>query len=263
MPNSNAATRNLEAFSYSVSHDLQAPLRHVAGHAEMLRGRRRSTDGRAVQAPVGDSKWLTSWLAVAILRTGSAWRERSVPSGDVTLLLEAAGNGDRQAVERLYEHVYWDLRALANSGMRRERSGHTLQPTALVNEAFLKLEPSRSAWQNRRHFFGAAAQAMRRILVDHAREKHADKRGDGLERVTLTGLDIGVPEVEVDVLAVNAALDQLGGEDPRLAELVNLRFFAGLSIAETAEAMDLSVATVKRDWAFARAWLLERINPPA
>jgi RNA polymerase sigma factor (TIGR02999 family) len=186
-----------------------------------------------------------------------------VPSGDVTLLLEAAGNGDREAIERLYERVYWDLRALANSGMRRERSGHTLQPTALVNEAFIKLEPSKAAWQNRRHFFGAAAQAMRRILVDHAREKHAEKRGDGMERVTLTDLDAAAPEVEVDVLAINDALDRLAVEDTRLAELVNLRFFAGLSLAETAEAMEVSVSTVKRDWAFARAWLLERTNPPA
>lgn len=188
--------------------------------------------------------------------------ETIVPNGDVTLLLEAAGGGDAQALERLYEHVYGELRSMANSGMRRERDGHTLQPTALVNEAFIRLKPGESSWQNRRHFFGAAAQAMRRILVDHARQKQAEKRGDGLERVTLTDLEIGAPEADMDVLAVNDALDRLATEEPRLAEMVSLRFFAGMSIADTAQALDLSPATVKRDWVFARAWLLEEIERP-
>jgi RNA polymerase sigma factor (TIGR02999 family) len=183
-----------------------------------------------------------------------------VADGDVTRLLEAAGGGDAQALERLYEHVYAELRAMANSGMRRERNGHTLQPTALVNEAFIRLNPGESAWQNRRHFFGAAAQAMRRILVDHARQKQAEKRGDGLERVTLTDLEIGAPEPDLDVLAVNDALDRLAAEEPRLAEMVSLRFFAGMSIADTAQALDLSPATVKRDWVYARAWLVEQIE---
>lgn len=183
-------------------------------------------------------------------------------NGDVTRLLEAAGGGDAQALERLYEHVYGELRAMANSGMRRERNGHTLQPTALVNEAFIRLNPAEGSWQNRRHFFGAAARAMRRILVDHARQKQAEKRGDGLERVTLADLEIGAPGTDFDVLAVNDALDLLAVEEPRLAELVSLRFFAGLSIADTATAMDLSPATVKRDWVFARAWLMERIELP-
>ena len=183
-----------------------------------------------------------------------------MPHGDVTLLLEAAGGGDAQALERLYEHVYGELRSMANSGMRRESAGHTLQPTALVHEAFIRLNPGEGAWQNRRHFFGAAAQAMRRILVDHARQKQAEKRGDGLARVTLTDLEISAPEADLDVLAVNDALDRLAVEEPRLAEMVTLRFFAGLSIADTAQALDLSPATVKRDWNFARAWLLEEIE---
>jgi RNA polymerase sigma-70 factor, ECF subfamily len=183
-----------------------------------------------------------------------------VANGDVTLLLEAAGGGDARALERLYEHVYGELRALADSGMRRERNGHTLQPTALVNEAFIRLNPAQGAWQNRRHFFGAAAQAMRRILVDHARQKQAEKRGDGLQRVTLTDLEIGAPEPDLDVLAVNDALDRLAIEEPRLAEMVSLRFFVGMSIADTAQALDLSPATVKRDWVFARAWLLDEIG---
>jgi RNA polymerase sigma-70 factor (ECF subfamily) len=185
---------------------------------------------------------------------------KNMATGDVTRLLEAAGGGDRQALERLYEQVYGELRQMANSGMRRERDGHTLQPTALVNEAFIRLNPGGSAWENRRHFFGAAAQAMRRILVDHARQKQADKRGDGLQRITLSDLDVGAPETDLDVLAVNDALDRLAAEDPRLADMVNLRFFAGMSIADTAQALDMSPATVKRDWVFARAWLYEQIE---
>jgi RNA polymerase sigma factor (TIGR02999 family) len=178
---------------------------------------------------------------------------------DVTRLLGAAGGGDREALERLYESVYSELRAMAESGMRRERGAHTLQPTALVNEVYVRLASAKN-WENRRHFFGAAAQAMRRILVDHARRKYAEKRGAGLERVTLTDLDVSAPEENLDVLAVNDALDRLAEEDPRLAEVVNLRFFAGMSIEETAQAMDTSPATVKRDWAFARAWLVEQVN---
>jgi RNA polymerase sigma factor (TIGR02999 family) len=179
--------------------------------------------------------------------------------GDVTRLLDAAGSGDRAALDRLYGQVYDELRRLAESRLRRERAGHTLQPTALVNEAYLRLNPDRSSWENRRHFFGAAAQAMRRILVDHARQKLADKRAAGA-RVTLSDLDIAAPEEDLDVLAVNDALDVLAQEDPRLSEVVSLRFFAGMSVEETARALDVSPITIKRDWAFARAWLCERIG---
>ena len=179
---------------------------------------------------------------------------------DVTRLLEAAGQGDRQALDRLYECVYGELRQMAAAGMRRERSGHTLQPTALVNEVCLRLIPGGDQWENRRHFFGAAALAMRRILVDHARQKSAEKRGAGLERITLADLDISAPEADLDLLAVNDALDRLAAEDPRLAEVVNLRFFVGMSIEDTAQALELSPATVKRDWLFARAWLCEQVE---
>ena len=186
--------------------------------------------------------------------------------GDVTRLLDAAGGGDRAALERLYLQVYDELRRLAEARLRRERPGHTLQPTALVNEAYMRLSPGAAGWENRRHFFGAAAQAMRRILVDHARQKLADKR-DGGARVTLADLDIRAPEENLDVVAVSDALDVLAQEDPRLSEVVSLRFFAGMSVEETARALDVSPITVKRDWAFARAWLCERIgvsgNPPA
>jgi RNA polymerase sigma factor (TIGR02999 family) len=179
---------------------------------------------------------------------------------EVTRLLAAAGGGDRQALDRLYEAIYGELREMAAAGMRRERTGHTLQPTALVNEVCLKLLPGSDKWQNRRHFFGAAAQAMRRILVDHARLKQAEKRGCGLERVTLADLDVAAPEQDLDLLAVNTALDRLSEEDPRLAEVVNLRFFVGMSIEDTARALELSPATVKRDWLFARAWLVEQVE---
>lgn len=184
---------------------------------------------------------------------------KDMSDGDVTRLLDAAGAGDRAALERLYLQVYAELRRLAESGLRRERAGHTLQPTALVNEAYLRLNAEAATWQNRRHFFGAAAQAMRRILVDHARQKLASKR-DGGARVTLADLDIQAPEADLDVLAVSEALDVLAQEDPRLSEVVSLRFFAGMSVEETARALDVSPITIKRDWAFARAWLCERIG---
>jgi RNA polymerase sigma factor (TIGR02999 family) len=179
--------------------------------------------------------------------------------GDLTLLLKAACSGDPQAHTRLYEAVYAELRRLARANFRRESPGHTLQPTALVNEAFLRLAPACS-FENRRHFFGAAAEAMRRILVDHARQRGAGKRGGGLERVTLSGVDVAGDDALVDVLAVDFALTELGASRPRLAELVSLRCFAGMSIEEAAQALDVSPATAKRDWAFARAWLAERLG---
>ena len=179
--------------------------------------------------------------------------------GDLTLLLKAACSGDPQAHSRLYEAVYAELRRLARANFRRESPGHTLQPTALVNEAFLRLAPACS-FENRRHFFGAAAEAMRRILVDHARQRGAGKRGGGLERVTLSGVDVSRDDALVDVLAVDSALTELGASRPRLAELVSLRCFAGMSIEEAAQALDVSQATAKRDWAFARAWLAERLG---
>jgi RNA polymerase sigma factor (TIGR02999 family) len=179
---------------------------------------------------------------------------------DLTLLLRAAGSGDRVAYSELYEAVYAELRRVAKASLRREAPGHTLQPTALVNEAYLRLTPGDSGWENRRHFFGAAAEAMRRILVDHARQRLAQKRGAGAERVTLAGIDLPAATEGVDVLLIDEALQALGRERPRLAELVTLRYFAGMSIEETAVALGISPATAKRDWAFARAWLQEKID---
>jgi RNA polymerase sigma factor (TIGR02999 family) len=179
---------------------------------------------------------------------------------DVTRLLAAARDGERRALEQLYAVVYGELRGMAEARLRRERSGHTLQPTALVNEVYLRLDPAKDSWANRRHFFGAASQAMRRILVDHARRRLADKRGAGLERVTLSDLDVEAPQAAgFDIVALDDALRDLQHEEPRLAEVVILRVFAGMSIEQTSDALELSPATVKRDWTFARAWLAERM----
>ena len=191
-------------------------------------------------------------------RTGSRAR-KSLNQGDVTLLLNAACSGDRAARERLYQAVYAELRRVAGANLRREKPGHTLQPTALVNEAYMRLAPSGS-FENRRHFFAAAAEAMRRILVDHARRRRSGKRGGDFERVTLHGVDVASEDCLVDVLAVDAALTELAAARPRLAQLVGLRCFAGMSIEEAAEALDVSAATAKRDWAFARAWLADRLG---
>jgi len=180
--------------------------------------------------------------------------------GEVTRLLAAAGSGDRAAYERFYQAVYAELHRLALSRMRREGKALTLQPTALVNETYLRLLPSASGWENRRHFFGAAAEAMRRILVEHARQRNAQKRGGEFERVTLTGIDVPMPEKDIDVLLIDEAMEELATERPRLAQLISLRFFAGLGIEEAAAALDISSATAKRDWAFARAWLHDRIE---
>jgi RNA polymerase sigma factor (TIGR02999 family) len=183
-----------------------------------------------------------------------------MPNGDVTRLLEAAETGDRLAFERLYRAVYDELHLIARASMRSEGRPSTLQPTALVNEAYLRLAPARGGWESRRHFFGAAAQAMRRILVDYARKRQSQKRGRGLERVTMSGVEAEGAAPDVDVLSIDEALTDLNAEHPRLAQLVTLRFFAGLSIEDAARALEVSPATAKRDWTFARAWLKEHIE---
>ena len=150
---------------------------------------------------------------------------------------------------------------MAGARLVRERSGHTLQATALVNEAFLRLAPGEQNWQNRAHFFGSAARAMRRILVDHARRHQASKRGGSeAQKVTFSDLVLVGEEPNFDLVALDEALDALAKDEPRLAEVVQLRFFAGLGIPETASLLGISPATVKRDWTYARAWLLERMS---
>jgi RNA polymerase sigma factor (TIGR02999 family) len=182
----------------------------------------------------------------------------------VTQLLLAWSKGDRAALEDLLPVVYGELRRIAGRYLRHERPGHTLQPTALVHEAYVKLVDQRHAqWQNRAQFFGVAAQLMRRILVDHARAHAAAKRGGGVSPVTLMDAAGASPPRGVDVLALDEALSRLTGLYPEQGRLVELRFFGGLTIEETGEAMGLSPATVKRQWTVARAWLLHSLHREA
>lgn len=180
---------------------------------------------------------------------------------DITVLLAAYRDGDRQALDRLMPAMYDDLRSLAQRYMRRESGASTLQATALVHEVYLRLmADSDLAWQNRAHFCAIAANAMRQILVERARARHAVKRGGSRVRVTLTDpLDAGAPP-SIDLLALDEALDRLSAVDARQAKIVELRFFGGLTVEETAEALDVSPATVKRGWEVARAWLYRELT---
>ena len=193
---------------------------------------------------------------------GYPWQmERA--TADVTRLLQQWSNGQEQALDRLVPHIHGELRTLAASYLRRERPDHTLQPTALVNEAFLKLIDQRAVkWQNRAHFFGIAAQAMRRILVDHARAHAADKRGGDVRKVPLDAATLIGPAVDVDLLALDEALTRLAALDPQQSRIVELRFFGGLTIEETAEVMNISPATIGREWRMARAWLSAELARP-
>jgi len=181
----------------------------------------------------------------------------------VTTLLEQWSRGDRAALDQLLPIIYNELRRLAASYLRGQRSG-TMQPTALVHEVYLQLaDQHRVEFHNRSHFFGAAAQIIRRILVDRAREKGAAKRGGDAERVALEdALAISMPR-DLDVLALDLALSELASFDAQKARVVELRYFAGLSIPETAEAIGVSPMTIKREWAIARAWLYDRLNTAA
>jgi len=165
--------------------------------------------------------------------------------------------GDPKAAAELLPIVYKELRQLAAQKMANEAAGHTLQPTALVHEAWMRLGGSDApTFQNRAHFFGAAAEAMRRILIEHARRRLAAKRGAGVEVVDLDGVDISYPQADDDqLLAVNEALEKLAAVDPRKAELVKLRYFVGLNFEETAAALGIAVPTAKQWWAYARSWL--------
>jgi RNA polymerase sigma-70 factor (ECF subfamily) len=187
---------------------------------------------------------------------------------DVTRLLVRWSEGDADALERLLPLVYGELRRIATQQLRRERAGHTLAPTAVVHELYFKLiDQSRTSWQNRAHFFGLAAQLMRRILVDHARARHAEKRGGLVTRISLEQMleDGGEPSGEhagaaEDVLAINEALEQLAAIDPDQARIVELRFFGGLTVEETASVLKRSPRTVKREWRLARAWLFRALR---
>jgi RNA polymerase sigma factor (TIGR02999 family) len=181
--------------------------------------------------------------------------------GEVSRLLEAWGKGDIAARDRMLPLIYHELRRRAGAYLRRERQDHTLQPTALVHEAFMRLiGQNRVAWQNRGHFFGVAAEMMRRILVDHARNRLASKRPDAAVRVTLNdGIGAAQPQA-IEVLLLDQALTELARVDPRQGEIVQLRYFAGLSEQEVACTLSLSRATVTREWQTARAWLFRRMT---
>ena len=178
----------------------------------------------------------------------------------VTQLLTAWGDGDQAALDRLVPLVHQELRRLARSQMRRERQAHTLQTTALVNEAYLRLVDQKNVrWQNRSHFFAIAAQLMRRILVDYARGRQYQKRGGGAIQVSLAHAESLSDESTPDLVALDEALQDLAKVDERRSKVVELRFFGGLSIEETAEILKISPTTVERDWTIAKAWLRKTV----
>ena len=180
---------------------------------------------------------------------------------EVTQILEAIDHGNARAAEHLLPLVYEELRKLAVAKMAFESAGHTLQPTALVHEAWLRLSGDENRkWNDRTHFFAAAAEAMRRILVDNARRKHAQRHGGGQLRVEMPEISCGIVENDNQVLAVNEALEKFATLDKQKAELVKLRYFVGMTIEEAAEVLGISAATAKRHWAYARAWLYEEMR---
>ena len=179
---------------------------------------------------------------------------------DINHLLDTLQEGDPVAADQLLVLVYSELRRLAAAKMSREAPGQTLQPTALVHEAWLRLGGDGQRWENRAHFFGAAAEAMRRILIDRARRKLAARHGAGGERVDVDEIEIAAPAKDDELLAVHEAVDKLAAHDARKAELVKLRYFAGLSIDEAAGVLGISAPTAKRDWTYARAWLFREIR---
>ena len=181
-------------------------------------------------------------------------------SPDVTLLLDQARAGVPEATDRLLEAVYRELREMAGAKMSRERVSHTLQPTALVNEAFMRLVDDRGSLENRSHFFGAAAFAMERVLIDHARARSAGKRGGGAERLTLDALAGAIADEGFDVLELHELLVELDKESEELSTLVRYRAFLGMPLQDVAPLLGISLTTAQRRWTFARAWLHERLS---
>ncbi len=184
-----------------------------------------------------------------------------VDPGEITLVLQGIARGDGQAADRLLPLVYEELRRLAAARMAREAPGHTLQPTALVHEAWLRLGADHQPdWKSRAQFFAAAAEAMRRILIDSARKRLAQRRGGRLEHLDIDDLDIAITTDDARLLRVNEALEKFALEEPAKAELVKLRTFAGLTLEEAAQALGVAEPTVRRWWAYARAWLLKEMG---
>ena len=181
--------------------------------------------------------------------------------GEVTNLLAAWGNGDQNALNELMPLVYNELHRMARRAWTRQQEGNTLQPTALINEAFLKLAGAENAsFQNRCHFLAVACTAMRQILVNHAKTRQTEKRGSGGRALSVDDVQLAVHEEAAEVVALHEALTRLHGLDPRKSQVVEMRYFGGLSIEETAEALGVSVITVNRDWRLARTWLIREMN---
>lgn len=179
----------------------------------------------------------------------------------ITRLLAGWSRGDRAAFDQLVPVVYEELHRIAGQRLQHERLNHTLQPTALVHEAYLKLIDQRQPhWRNRAHFFAIAATLMRRILVDHARSRAADKRGEGVPAISLEEVDVSAPEPQMDIVALDQALERLASIDPRQSRLVELRYFGGLSIEETAKVLGISPTTISREWSSAKAWLYREMR---
>ena len=209
---------------------------------------------------MNDARVLLLISAVALPESLIAWLPD--PKGDVTLWLTELREGNREAADRLLPIIYSELRRMAGSYMRRERPDHTLQPTALVNEVFLRLaggEPV--SWQNRAHFFGVASHAMREVLLDYARYRHRAKRGSqDVQNVEIDTVVLGVSSKIENVIAIDEALQRLARIDPRQSRLIELRFFAGLNVDEAAEVMGISPKTINRDWRSAKAWLHRELD---
>lgn len=198
-----------------------------------------------------------------MIDSASAMSESGTPVQNVTLLLRKWSEGDRAALDQLMPIVYDELRRLASSYLRRESGGQTLQTTAIVHEAYVRLAGQENThWESRGQFFGMAAKLMRNILVDQARSRMAEKRGGGLLRVSLNDADRLDSEPALEILALDEVLNELAAAHPQPARVVELRFFSGLTIDETAEVMDTSHATVERQWNFARAWLRRELSKP-
>ena len=196
------------------------------------------------------------------LQVDSLMSASSLSQKEITAMLRAWGEGEREASDELVRLVYNELRRQARYHLRRERANHTLQTTALINEAYIKLIEQRSVkWESRTHFFALAAEMMRRILVDHAKTKYRKKRGGKEENLPLeTALNITTTENDVDLIALDEALTRLAEIDRQQAKIVELRYFSGLTVEETAKVLTISTATVKRDWAMAKAWLRRELT---
>jgi RNA polymerase sigma-70 factor, ECF subfamily len=193
-------------------------------------------------------------------------REHSAedPEPNLTLLLKRMKDGDQQAGQEVVSRVYDELHRIASREMRRERPGNTLQTTALIHEAYLRMAGSRALEiQNRGHFFAIASQQMRRVLVDHARAAGSQKRGGGAVRLDLDSVRIGAEDPDLQLVQLDDALNDLDRLDPRASKVVELKYFGGYSDREVAEALDLSLAMVRRDWEFARSWLFEQMSGPS